>query len=95
MSDEKPFGVYTGQSNHWFNGEAALRILRTPDGVTHHIRVESFSKKWLRYVLRHDQKLYLLVSASADVVDDVPITCVICLAKGPETPEAFDIVEDD
>lgn len=84
MTDAR-FGVFTGTRS--YGGEGfEVAVLRTTDGLTHHILVVEHTKKWLRYVLRHDQKEYLLVSTSVEVLLDEPITCVICLAKGPEEP---------
>lgn len=95
MPDEKPFGVYTGQTNYWINSEAELAVLKTADGLTHHIRIVDHSKKWLRYVLRHDQKQYLLVSGTLEVLKDALVTCVICVAKGQEQPESLEEGGDD
>jgi hypothetical protein len=81
-NDVKVFGVFTGIAEM---GRAPLNlaVLRTADGLTHHIRIIQHTSKWLRYVLRHDQKAYLLVNTGVEALD-TPVTCVICIAKGPE-----------
>lgn len=52
---------------------------------------EAMAAEYLRYVLRHDQKEFLIVVG--DVVVHPPnttVNCITCLARGPELPEVDD-----
>ncbi len=94
-SNDKMFGVYTGKKYSIIavssEGPSPLAVLETRDGLTHHIRVVDRTAKYLRYVLRHDQKEFLIVVG--DVVvhpPTTPVNCITCLARGPELPEVDD-----
>lgn len=95
VPNDKMFGVYTGKKSSLIavpsEGPNPLAVLETSDGLTHHIRVVDRTAKYLRYVLRHDQKEFLIVVG--DVVVHPPTTlvnCITCLARGPELPEVDD-----
>lgn len=93
--NDKMYGVYTGKKSSLVavpnEGPNPLAVLETHDGTRHHIRVVDQTAKYLRYVLRHEQKEFLIVVG--DVVVHPPTTlvnCITCLARGPELPEVDD-----
>jgi hypothetical protein len=92
VDEDKQFGVSTGKTSHTIYGAFKLAGLRTADGLIHHIRIIDQTGKWLRYVLRHDQREYLIVVASIEVLENTQVNCLICVEKGPER---VDVVETE
>jgi hypothetical protein len=84
IEDDKQFGVSVGKKSHIVQGTFHLAVLQTADGLTHHIRIVDRTNKMLRYVLRHDQREYLVMLSMVEVVEGAQVTCLICASKGPE-----------
>ena len=95
VTDDKSFGVSVGRTSAWLEGPTtSLAILETSDGLTHHIRIIDNTKKWLRYVLRHDQREYLIAVSTVKLFTEGPVTCLICADLGPERRANDTSVED-
>lgn len=87
IDDDKQFGVSTGKKSHLVGGTFQPAVLQTADGLTHHIRIIDRTNKMLRYVLRHDQREYLVLLSMVEVPIGEQVTCLICVSKGPESVE--------
>lgn len=84
MDESNYFGVSTGKTSRIVRGTFPLSHLRTRDDLVHHIRIVDKTNKLLRYVLRHDQREYLVTLAMVEVLPEAHVTCLICVEKGPE-----------